>query len=149
MAAILTADTIKAMDVRSIWSTLTGRKGPSLARARVDVPELAAARLQVSTAETLVIVDIDVITADAVREAAENARPLLLTAGRRDAAPGTAATTGTAVYLLPVSKTTLPVHDPKKGWLIPLSDQERRAVAEKLTGPGECEISERLAFVVD
>ncbi|MGV3160083.1 hypothetical protein ACEE23_03170 [Corynebacterium sp. 32222D000AT] len=134
------------MDVRSIWSTLTGRKGPSLARARVDVPELAAARLQVSTAETLVIVDIDVITADAVREAAENARPLLLTAGRRDA---TAANTDVAVYLLPVSKATLPVHDPKKGWLIPLSDQERRAVAEKLTGPGECEISERLAFVVD
>lgn len=146
MAAILTADTIKAMDVRSIWSTLTGRKGPSLARARVDVPELAAARLQVSTAETLVIVDIDVITADAVREAAENARPLLLTAGGRDA---TAANTDVAVYLLPVSKATLPVHDPKKGWLIPLSDQERRAVAEKLTGPGECEISERLAFVVD
>lgn len=146
MAAILTADTITAMDMRSIWSTLTGRKGPALARARVDVPELTAARLQVTTAETLVIVDIDVITADAVREAAENARPLLLTADRRDA---TAAHPDTAVYLLPVSKATLPVHDPKKGWLIPLSDQERRAVAEKLTGPGEWEISERLAFVVD
>ncbi|WJY89357.1 hypothetical protein [Corynebacterium confusum] len=134
------------MDVRRIWSTLTGRKGPSLARVRVDVPELAAGRLQVTTAETLVIVDIDVSTADAVREAAENAHPLLLTAGRHNA---TAANPDTAVYLLPVSKATLPVHDPKKGWLIPLSDQERRTVAEKLTGPGECEVSERLAFVVD
>lgn len=146
MAAILAADTIEAMDVRRIWSTLTGRKGPSLARARVDVPEITAARLQVTTAESLVIVIVDTRTASAVREAAEGSRPLLATAGAGDDSLGHART---AVYLLPVSKATLPAHDPKKGWLIPLSDQERRTVAEKLTGPGECEISERLAFVVD
>lgn len=146
MAAILAADTIEAMDVRSIWSKLTGQKGPALARARVDVPEFAAAQLQVTTAESLVIVIVDALTAAAVREAADNDRPLLVTAGASDASPGF---DRTSVYLLPVRKTTLPVHDPKKGWLIPVSDEERREVAAQLTGPGEFEISERLAFVVD
>lgn len=133
------------MDVRRLWSKLTSPKSPSLARSRVDVSEFAASHVQVTTAESLVIVIVDALTADAVREAARGARPLLVTAGKRDAS---SATTDTAVYLLPVSKVTLPVHDPKKGWLIPLSDQERRAITDKLTGPGEFEISARLAFVV-
>ncbi|OFQ53887.1 hypothetical protein HMPREF2932_00565 [Corynebacterium sp. HMSC074H12] len=55
----------------------------------------------------------------------------------------------TTVHLSPTTREQRPVHDPKKGWAIPLSLAERETLSQLNAEPGDYEISESLAVSVE
>ena len=113
-------------------------------RQLVDVPEDVTAvpvgSLSVHTAEQLVIITIDASSAPLLVDAAVSRRPHSLTAG------------GTTVFVVPVRDARLvPAHDPKLGWIIPLTSAAADDLAARVTaGPGGYEIAGiNLAVVVE
>src|SRR5699024_12795194 len=58
------------------------------------------------------------------------------------AKPGALASGSTTVIFVPTERNVLPVKDPKKGWILPLSDE----TTHKLTAtPGDYEINPQIA----
>lgn len=55
----------------------------------------------------------------------------------------------TTVHLSPTTQPELPVHDPKKGWAIPLSPAEQELLRQVGTEPGDYELSATLAISIE
>lgn len=111
-------------------------------RQLVDVPatptEVGVGRLQVHTAESLVIVTLGVADVPVLLDAVSS--PTALSCG------------GTRVILVPVKDTRLvPAHDPKQGWIIPVTAAVAAAVRSTvLPEPGGYEVDGlNVAFIVE
>ena len=96
------------------------------ATARVDVPGLA-----VHTAESMVVLTVSATTASSLIDAASSRTPTALV----DA--------DLVVNLIPVKDERLvPAHDPKRGWIIPLTAAVATDVVEQVRqGAGAYEIA--------
>lgn len=128
------------MGLFNALSALTSKLGssaPRLAQVGGNAPLVDVAKLSVSTAESLIIVVTDPVGAEVIRTIAES---------------GEAATLRSAeatVYFKVSAKRELPVHDPRKGWAIPLDPELREQITTAITGPGEFELTDVLAIVVE
>lgn len=121
------------MGLKDLWDKITGNTGPKLTTASGEVARIPVEHLDVSTAEAMVIVEILAADVDKVLGILASS------------APGSLATDSTTVIFVPTDREVLPVKDPKKGWILPLSSE----VADKLGAtPGDYEINPQIAFVV-
>lgn len=121
------------MGLKDLWDKITGNTGPKLTTASGEVARIPVEHLDVSTAEAMVIVEILAADVDKVLGILASS------------APGSLATDSTTVIFVPTDREVLPVKDPKKGWILPLSSE----VADKLgRTPGDYEINPQIAFVV-
>ncbi|MEY8578732.1 hypothetical protein AALI21_10545 [Corynebacteriaceae bacterium 6-324] len=121
------------MGLKDLWDKITGNTGPKLTTASGEVARIPVEHLDVSTAEAMVIVEILAADVDKVLGILASS------------APGALATDSTTVIFVPTDREVLPVKDPKKGWILPLSSE----VADKLGAtPGDYEINPQIAFVV-
>lgn len=85
---------------------------------RLDVPGLA-----VHTAESIVVLTVPVASASTLIDAASSHQPVALIGGNL------------VVNLVPVKDARLvPAHDPKRGWIIPLTPEVATDVATKVAG---------------
>lgn len=121
------------MGLKDLWDKITGNTGPNLTTASGEVARIPVEHLDVSTAEAMVIVEILAADVDKVLGILASS------------APSSLATDSTTVIFVPTDREVLPVKDPKKGWILPLSSE----VADKLGAtPGDYEINPQIAFVV-
>jgi hypothetical protein len=121
------------MGLKDLWDKITGNTGPKLTTASGEVARIPVEHLDVSTAEAMVIVEILAADVDKVLGILASSAPSSLT------------TDSTTVIFVPTDREVLPVKDPKKGWILPLSSE----VADKLGAtPGDYEINPQIAFVV-
>lgn len=121
------------MGLKDLWDKITGNTGPKLTTASGEVARIPVEHLDVSTAEAMVIVEILAADVDKVLGILASS------------APSSLATDSTTVIFVPTDREVLPVKDPKKGWILPLSSE----VADKLGAtPGDYEINPQIAFVV-
>ena len=121
------------MGLKDLWDKITGNTGPKLTTASGEVVRIPVEHLDVSTAEAMVIVEILAADVDKVLGILASS------------APSSLATDSTTVIFVPTDREVLPVKDPKKGWILPLSSE----VADKLGAtPGDYEINPQIAFVV-
>lgn len=108
----------------------------------VDVPaapaEVEVGRLQVHTAESLVIVTLGVADVPALVDALSS--------------PTALSCAGTRVIFVPVKDSRfVPAHDPKLGWVIPVTPAVAAAVRSTVPAePGGYEIDDlNVAFIVE
>lgn len=121
------------MGLKDLWDKFTGNTGPKLTTASGEVARFPVEHLDVSTAEAMVIVELLAADVDKVLGILASSAPCAL------------ATDSTTVIFVPTDREVLPVKDPKKGWILPLSSE----VADKLgRTPGDYEINPQIAFVV-
>lgn len=121
------------MGLKDLWEKITGNTGPKLTTASGEVASIPVSHLEVSTAEAMVIVEILAADVDKVLGILASS------------APGALVTDSTTVIFVPTDRDVLPVKDPKKGWILPLSSE----VADKLGAtPGDHEINPKIAFAV-
>lgn len=121
------------MGLKDLWDKITGNTRPKLTTASGEVARIPVEHLDVSTAEAMVIVEILAADVDKVLGILASS------------APGSLATDSTTVIFVPTNREVLPVKDPKKGWILPLSSE----IADKLGAtPGDYEINPQIAFVV-
>ena len=121
------------MGLRDLWDKITGNTGPKLTTASGDIAVHAVEHLEVFTAEAMVIIEVSAADVEKIMHIAESTKPGALASG------------STTVIFVPTERNVLPVKDPKKGWILPLSDE----TTHKLTAaPGDYEINPRIAFVV-
>ncbi|QCB28076.1 hypothetical protein [Corynebacterium endometrii] len=124
------------------------QRGPRLASApdsarAVDVPEL-----DISTAESMLIITVPARVVPDIKAAAAGEAVVL----RGDQAPRSRADGSPvlAAWLAPSKRDDLPVIDQDRGWLVPLPPEACRAVLGGLRAEtGGYEVSERLAIVVE
>lgn len=121
------------MGFKDLWDKITGQKGPKLTHATGEIPIHMVEHLAVSTAEALVIIELSAHDVARVIDIAQGNSPVGLRAGE------------TTAIFVPTDREALPVKDPKKGWIIPLSTE----TANKLEAQsGDYEINNQIAFVV-
>ena len=107
------------MGLKDLWDKITGNTGPKLTTASGEVARFPVEHLAADVDKVLGIL--------------------------ASSAPGALATDSTTVIFVPTDREVLPVKDPKKGWILPLSSE----VADKLgRTPGDYEINPQIAFVV-
>lgn len=120
---------------------LSGSRAPRLAQADSGAPVVEVEYLTVTPAESLLIVVTDPAGAAALLEIARATQPAWLAA----ASDATA-----RAFFSPSPRPEVPVHDPKKGWVIPLDPGTRAALIDTLRPePGDYEISANLAISVE
>ena len=121
------------MGIKDLWDKITGNTGPKLTKASGDISTHSVKHLEVFTAEAMVIVELQAADVEKVLEIA------------RSSTPGALTKNTTTVIFVPTDRNVLPVKDPKKGWILPLSS----TTADKLTStPGDYEINPQIAFAV-
>ena len=99
---------------------------------KVDVDSLA-----VHTAEELIILVTSPAGATVLAEVGRAGEPARLRGPQ------------TTVHLSPLGAQERAVHDPTKGWVIPLNAGEQQRLAELSAVPGDYEISDALAVSIE
>ena len=123
--------------VKDIVDKLGGSPTVRLASPDPHAVEVSVDHLSVHTAGGLIILVTSPDGAQVLSEVARSGDPAQLR--------GPQAT----VHLSPTTKAQRPVHDPKRGWAIPLSPAERDSLAQLSSAPGDHEISESLAVSIE
>ena len=129
---------------------LRRRKTSSLASlGGNDAPVIDLPHLQVRHAEAMLIIITDRTGAQAIGEfAASSPSRIAASTGSLELR-----TADTRVYLVHSRTDDLPVHDPRRGWIIALPPHTRRSISEQLSDadyrPGDYELSQRLAVVIE
>ena len=125
------------MGLKDALSRLTGTQSPRLARPDSAAPTAQVERLEIHTVGSLIIVVTNQPGAEVLRE----------TARSRESA--TLVSPTATVHFPAVKKYALPIKDPKRGWVIPLTPALADALLDHLPDPGEFELSPALALVVE
>ncbi|MDV2421496.1 hypothetical protein [Corynebacterium tuberculostearicum] len=125
------------MGLKNALARLTGTQSPRLARPDSAALTVHIDRLEIHTAGPLIIVVTDQPGAEVLREVA----------GTRESA--TLASPTTTVHFPAVKKDALPIKDPRRGWVIPLTPALADALVDHLPYPGDYELSPALAVVVE
>lgn len=123
--------------VKDVIDKLGGSSSVRLASPDPRAVEVSVDHLAVHTASGLIIMVTSPAGAQVLAEVARAGEPAQLR--------GPQAT----VHLSPTAKEQRPVHDPKRGWAIPLSPAEREALSQLSTAAGDYEISDSLAVSIE
>ncbi|PMC71667.1 hypothetical protein [Corynebacterium aurimucosum] len=123
--------------VKNVVDKLGGSSTVRLASPDPHAVKVSVDHLSVHTAGGLIILVTSPAGAQVLSEVARSGEPAQLRAPQ------------TTVHLSPTTKEQRPVHDPKKGWAIPLSLAERETLSQLNAEPGDYEISESLAVSVE
>lgn len=123
--------------VKDIVDKLGGSPTVRLASPDPHAVEVSLDHLSVHTADGLIILVTSPDGAQVLSEVARSGEPARLSGSK------------TTVHLSPTTRAQRPVHDPKKGWAIPLSTADRDTLAQLHAEPGDYEISESLAVSVE
>ncbi|KHO29769.1 hypothetical protein [Corynebacterium minutissimum] len=129
------------MGLFSALKNLVGSPGARLASPDPHAVEVELDRLAVHTADGLIIVETSPSGAKVLAEVARAGEAAQLRGPRTGAQ--------TTVYLSPTTAQERPVHDPQKGWVIPLSPEELALLENLSTEPGDYEISTALAIAIE
>ena len=125
------------MGLKDALARLTGTQSPRLARPDSAAPTVQVERLEIHTAGSLIIVVTNQPGAEVLREVARS----------RESA--TLVSPTATVHFPTVKKDALPIKDPRRGWVIPLTPALADALLDHLPRPGEYELSPALALVVE
>lgn len=125
------------MGLKDALARLTGTQSPRLARPDSAALTATVERLEVHTAGPLIIVVTN----------QPGAEVLLEVARARESA--TLASPTTTVHFPAAKKDALPIKDPRRGWVIPLTPALADALVDHLPYPGDYELSPALAVVVE
>lgn len=125
------------MGLKNALSRLTGTQTPRLAHPDSTAPTAQVERLEIHTAESLIIVVTNQPGAEFLREIARS----------RESA--TLVSPTATVHFPAAKKDALPIKDPRRGWVIPLTPALADALLDHLPRPGEYELSPALALVVE
>ena len=123
--------------VKNVVDKLGGSPTVRLASPDPHAVEVSVDHLSVHTAGGLIILVTSPDGAQVLREVARSGEPAQLRGPQ------------STVHLSPTAKTQRPIHDPKRGWAIPLSSAERDVLANLGTTPGDYEVSESLAVSIE
>ena len=123
--------------VKDIVDKLGGSPTVRLASPDPHAVEVSIDHLSVHTAGSLIILVTSPAGAQILSEVARSGEPARLNGSK------------TTVHLSPTTKAQRPVHDPKRGWAIPLSPAERDTLAQISATPGDYEVSESLAVSIE
>lgn len=123
--------------VKDVIDKLGGSSTVRLASPDPHAVEVSLDHLSVHTASGLIILATSAAGAQVLSEVAHSGEPAQLRGPQ------------STVHLSPTAKTQRPVHDPKRGWAIPLSSAEREALSRISAEPGDYEISESLAVSIE
>lgn len=123
--------------VKDIVDKLGGSPTVRLASPDPHAVEVSVDHLSVHTAGSLIILVTSPAGAQVLSEVARSGEPAQLRGPQ------------TTVHLLATAKEQRPVHDPKKGWAIPLSPEEREMLSQLTAEPGDYEVSEALAVSIE
>lgn len=123
--------------VKDVIDKLGGSSTVRLASPDPHAVEVSLEHLSVHTASGLIILVTSPAGAQVLSEVAHSGEPAQLRGPQ------------STVHLSPTAKTQHPVHDPKRGWAIPLSPAERDVLASLGTTPGDYEVSESLAVSIE
>ncbi len=125
------------MGLKDALARLTGTQSPRLARPDSAAPIAQVERLEIHTAGSLIIIVTNQPGAEVLREVARS----------RESA--TLVSPTATVHFPTVKKDALPIKDPRRGWVIPLTPALADALLDHLPHPGEYELSPALALVVE
>ncbi|WP_412101081.1 hypothetical protein [Corynebacterium aurimucosum] len=123
--------------VKEIVDKLGGSPTVRLASPDPHAVEVSVDHLSVHTAGGLIILVTSPDGAQVLSEVARSGEPAQLRGPQ------------STVHLSPTAKTQRPIHDPKRGWAIPLSPAERDTLIHLSTEPGDYEVSESLAVSIE
>lgn len=123
--------------VKDVIDRLGGSSTVRLASPDPHAVEVSLEHLSVHTASGLIILVTSPAGAQVLSEVARSDEPAQLRGPQ------------TTVHLSPTTKEQRPVHDPKKGWAIPLSPAERETLSQLNAEPGDYEVSEGLAVSIE
>lgn len=125
------------MGLKDALARLTGTQSPRLAHPDSAAPTAQVEKLEIHTADSLIIVVTNQPGAEVLREAARSRESATLVSP-------------TATTHFPAAKKdALPIKDPRRGWVIPLTPALADALLDHLPHPGEYELSPALALVVE
>ena len=117
---------------------------PQLARPVAHPHVLADELLEIRTAESLLIVTMSKVSAEELLHRTKEYQALKLIVSHS----GNLASA--SVLFTPSESEDVPVKDPNKGWIIPLSPSTRAAIQTSLaTTAGDYELTPQLAIVVN
>ena len=125
------------MGLKDALARLTGTRTPRLAHPDSTAPTTQVERLEIHTAGSLIIVVTNQPGAEVLREIARS----------RESA--TLVSPTATVHFPAAKKDALPIKDPRRGWVIPLTPALADALLDHLPRPGEYELSPALALVVE
>ena len=125
------------MGLKDALARLTGTQSPRLARPDSAAPIAQVERLEIHTAGSLIIMVTNQPGAEVLREVARS----------RESA--TLVSPTATVHFPAAKKDALPIKDPRRGWVIPLTPALADALLDHLPHPGEYELSPALALVVE
>ena len=125
------------MGLKDALARLTGAQPPRLARPDSTAPTARVEMLEIHTAGPLIIVVTNQPGAEVLCELAR----------ARESA--TLVSPAATVHFAATKKEALPIKDPRRGWVIPLTPALADAFLDHLPRPGEYELSPALALVVE
>lgn len=125
------------MGLKNALSRLTGTQTPRLAHPDSTAPTAQVERLEIHTAGSLIIVVTNQPGAEVLREIARS----------RESA--TLVSPTATVHFPAAKKDALPIKDPRRGWVIPLTPALADALVDHLPYPGDYELSPAVAVVVE
>ena len=125
------------MGLKDALARLTGTQSPRLARPDSAAPIAQVERLEIHTAGSLIIMVTNQPGAEVLREVARS----------RESA--TLVSPTATVHFPAAKKDALPIKDPRRGWVIPLTPALADALLDHLPHPGEYELSPALALVIE
>ena len=125
------------MGLKNALSRLTGTQTPRLAHPDSTAPTAQVERLEIHTAGSLIIVVTNQPGAEVLREIARS----------RESA--TLVSPTATVHFPAAKKDALPIKDPRRGWVIPLTPALADALVDNLPYPGDYELSPAVAVVVE
>lgn len=125
------------MGLFSALKNLVSSPGARLASPDPHAVEVELDHLAVHTADGLIIVETSPSGGKVLAEVARAVEAAQLRSPH------------TTVYLSPTTAQERPVHDPKKGWVIPLSPEELALLKNLSPEPGDYEISAALAIAIE
>lgn len=125
------------MGLKDALARLTGAQPPRLAHPDFTAPTARVEKLEIHTAGSLIIVVTNQPGAEVLCELAR----------ARESA--TLVSPAATVHFATTNKEALPIKDPRRGWVIPLTPALAEALVDHLPYPGDYELSPALAVVVE
>lgn len=125
------------MGLKDALARLTGAQPPRLARPDSTAPTARVEKLEIHTAGPLIIVVTNQPGAEVLCEVARARESATLVSP-----------TATA-HFAATNKEALPIKDPRRGWVFPLTPALGDALLDHLPYTGEYELSPALALVVE
>lgn len=134
------------MGIAKSWQKLFGHSAPRLASVSGSTEQVNVDKLEIRTAEAMVIVTISPNTVPLLAQISSTGDSLtLISEGPDHSGP-----VGHTVVSFSFSKhAELPVKDPRRGWKISLTPEELKKISNLKPRQGDYELSPRMAIVVE